>query len=63
MNDTNYKLRAWMGANKVSGLELANKLNMPYPTFRTKMNGGSDWKLPEVHKLMEITGLTFDELF
>lgn len=63
MNDTNYKIRAWMGANKVSGRELAEKIGMPYPTFRVKMGENSDWKLPEIRALIEVTGLTFDELF
>ena len=63
MNDTNCKIRAWMGANKVSGYELAEKIGMPYPTFRSKMGEISDWKLSEVRKLIEVTGLTFDELF
>lgn len=63
MNDTNYKLRAWMGANKISGREMAKRLEMPYPTFRMKMLGNSEWKLPEIHSIMTVTGLAFDELF
>lgn len=63
MIDTNYKLRAWMGANKVSGRELAKRLNMSYSTFCTRMNEESDWKLPEVKALQEITGLVFEDLF
>lgn len=63
MNDTNCKIRAWMGANKVSGRELAEKIGMPYPTFRVKITGKSDWKLPEIYALIKSTGLVFDELF
>ena len=63
MVDTNYKVRAWMGANKVSGRELAKRLNMPYSTFCTRMDEKSDWKLPEIKSLQKITGLAFDELF
>jgi len=63
MADTNYKIRAWMGANKVSGRELAYRLNMPYSTFCNKMSEDSDWRLPEIKSLMDITGLTFEELF
>lgn len=63
MLDTNYKLRAWMGANKVSGRELAKRLEMPYSTFCSKMSEESDWKLPEIKALQEITGLVFEDLF
>ena len=63
MEDTNYKVRGWMGANKVSGRELAKRLNMPYSTFCTRMNEESDWKLPEIIALQKITGLAFEELF
>lgn len=52
-----------MGANKVSGRELAERINMPYPTFRVKITGKSDWKLPEIYALIKATGLVFDELF
>lgn len=63
MYDTNYRIRAWMGANKVSGRELAEKIDMPYPTFRQKIAGKSDWKLPEINSLIKVTGLVFEELF
>lgn len=63
MRDTNYKLRAWMGAEKVSGRVLAERINMPYDTFKVKMLGKSPWKLPEVIALLEVTGKTFEELF
>ncbi len=63
MADTNYKLRAWMGAEKVSGKELADRIGMPYDTFRVKMLGKTQWKLSEVEDLLKVTGLTFEELF
>ena len=63
MVDTNYKIRAWMGANRVSGRELAKRLEMPYSTFCAKMGEESDWKLPEIKSLLEVTGLTYEELF
>ena len=63
MTDTNYKLRAWMGANKVSGRELAKRLEMPYSTFCSKMSEESDWKLPEIKTLQVVPGLAFEELF
>ncbi len=63
MTDTNYKLRAWMGANKVTGRELAKRIEMPYSTFCTRMSEEADWKLPEIKALQAVTGLAFDELF
>lgn len=63
MKDTNYKLRAWMGANKVSGVKLAEMINMPYSTFKLKYSGERQWKLTEIVALLRVTGLTFDELF
>ncbi len=63
MTDTNYKLRGWMGANKVTGRELAKRIDMPYSTFCTRMNEESEWKLPEIKSLQAVTGLAFEELF
>lgn len=63
MKDTNYELRAWMGSNKVSGRKLAEMMGRSYETIRTKLGGKTEWTLPEIKKLMEVTGLTFEELF
>jgi len=63
MKDTNYKLRAWMGANRVSGRKLAEMIGMPYETFKYKMQGRSEWKLSEIDALIEVTGYSFNELF
>lgn len=63
MNDTNYELRAWMGANKVSGRKLAELMGRSYETIRVKLSGKSKWTMPEIKKLLEVTGLTFEELF
>lgn len=63
MADTNYKLRAWMGANKVSGPMLAEMIDMPYETFKNKMADKSQWKLSEVKALIKATGCSYDEIF
>ena len=63
MRDTNYELRAWMGANKVSGRELARLMGRSYETIRVKLRGQTEWTLPEIEKLLDVTGLTFEELF
>lgn len=63
MNDTNYKLRAWMGANRISGAKLAEMIGMPYDTFKTRFSGKTQWKLSEVVAILKVTGCAFDEIF
>ena len=63
MKDTNYKLRGWMGSNRVSGPELAKMIGMPYDTFKVKMIGKTEWKLSEVLAILQATGCTFHEIF
>ena len=52
-----------MGANKVSGRKLAQLMGRSYETIRVKLRGQTEWTLPEIEKLLEVTGLTFEELF
>ena len=63
MNDTNYKIRAWMGANRVSGRKLAEMMGMSYNTLKPKLAGTVKWTLSDVQAMMKATGLSFDELF
>ncbi len=63
MQDTNYKLRGWMGSNKVTQRRMAELLEMPYETFKTKISGDSQWKLSEVIKILDVTGVSFEEIF
>lgn len=63
MQDTNYKLRGWMGSNKVSQRRMAELLDIPYDTFKTKIAGASQWKLSEVIKILDVTGCSFEEIF
>ena len=63
MADTNYKLRAWMGANRISGAELARRTGISYNTLKLKLSGKTKWTLSDVEKLLAVTGLTFEELF
>lgn len=63
MRDTNYELRAWMGANKVSGRKLAELMGRSYETIRVKLASKTEWTFTEITQLLEITGLTFEELF
>ena len=63
MYDTNYKLRAWMGANRVSGVEMAKRIGMPYDTFKNKMAEKTEWKLSEIVTILSVTGSNFDEIF
>lgn len=63
MTDTNAKLRGWMGENKISGTKFAEMIGMPYPTYKTKMAGKSDWNMPEILKILRVTGRRFEEIF
>lgn len=63
MRDPNYKLRGWMGANRVSGNAMAERINMSRETFKNKINGKTEWKLSEILMILKVTGCKFDEIF
>ena len=63
MRDPNYKLRGWMGSNRVSGNSMADLMHMSRETFKNKITGKTEWKLSEILKILEVTGCTFDEIF
>ena len=61
--DVNYKLRAWMGANRVSIRKLSEMTEIPYDTLKLKMSGKHQWKLSDIEKILTATGQTFEETF
>jgi len=63
MSDTNAKLRGWMAEHKMAGPALAAEIEMPYDTFKVKMTGKTEWKLSEILKIIDVTGLPFEKLF
>lgn len=63
MGDTNAKLRGWMAERKISGRRFSEMIDMPYPTFKTKMAGKTSWNMPEIVKILKFTGKTFEEIF
>jgi hypothetical protein len=63
MQDTNYKLRAWMGANRISGVKMAAMIDMPYATFKYKLSEKSEWTLSEIDAILRATGCKFDDIF
>ena len=63
MQDTNYKLRGWMGANRFSSAKMAEAIGMPYSTFKWKMSEKSEWTLSEIIAILKVTGGKFDEIF
>ena len=63
MQDTNYKLRAWMGANRISGVKMAEMIGMPYTTFKYKLSQKSEWTFSEIMAIIDVTGSKFEELF
>ena len=63
VNDTNAKLRGWMAERKISGRKFAEMIDMPYDTFKSKMADKTDWKMPEIVRILQVTGLRFEEAF
>lgn len=63
MKDPNYKLRGWMGSNRVSGNAMADMMNMSRETFKNKISGKTEWKLSEILMILKVTGSKFDEIF
>lgn len=53
----------WLQGNKVLGPELAKLLHITAGSVSNKLNGKSDFTLWEVKKIIEITGMSFEEAF
>lgn len=61
-------LRNWMNANKVSMAELVRRCGyVPYSgnrsNFRDYLNGRHDLRKPTIDKILEITGMTYEQAF
>lgn len=63
-------LRKWMNDNLVSRAELYRRMHNGNPcigrapyVIRERMVGRTLWRLDEIEKLLDITGMTFEELF
>lgn len=61
-------LRNWMNDNKISTGELLRRMDMVvhtknYQTINGRLSGKSELKKSEIDKLIEITGMTYEELF
>ena len=62
-------LRCWMNENKCSMAELARRRFGFFPGgtsmqgWRSKMHGGIQLKKDDIDKLIEITGMSYEELF
>lgn len=53
----------WLQGSKTAGPELAKLLHITTGSVSNKLNGKSDFTLWEVKKIIEITGMSFEEAF
>ena len=61
-------LRRWMNDNKISIGELLRRMDMVvhtsnYQSIQQKLLGRTEMKMSDIDKLIEITGMTYEELF
>ena len=63
-------LRDWMNEHRVSRQELYRLMNNGEPCIgkaphiiANRLRGESGWKMDEINKLLDITGMTYEELF
>jgi hypothetical protein len=52
-----------MGANRISGVKMAEMIGMPYATFKYKLSQKSEWTFSEIMAIIDVTGSKFEELF
>lgn len=62
-------LREWMNENYVSRAELYRRMHgvpcigrAPY-VLRDRLTGVSMWRMDEINRLLDITGMTYEQLF
>lgn len=58
----------WLNDNKISTRELLNRMGLTsyaknYDSIRAKLRGDKELKKSDIDKLIEITGMTYEELF
>jgi hypothetical protein len=62
-------LRDWMNENCVSRTELFRRMyghdltDAIAGALRRRMTGASRWRMDEINKVLDVTGLTYEELF
>ena len=63
-------LRNWMNRNHVSRAELYRRMHDGSPCIgkapyiiRDRMTGKSPWRMDEIERLLDITGMTYERLF
>lgn len=56
-------LKAEMVRKGLSLKDLAKQTNIRYETFCKKCRGGAEFTIPEIYKIIEIFGMTFEYLF
>ena len=63
-------LREWMNSNYVSRAELYRRMHDGHPcvghapyVLKERLTGKSLWRIDEIDRLLDITGMTYEELF
>ena len=62
-------LRNWMNENCVSRTEMFRRMyghdltNSIADALRRRMTGASRWRMDEINRVIDVTGLTYEELF
>lgn len=57
------EIERWMRENRVSINELARLVGLTGQTMQNHLYGISQFKLPTISKLVELTGIPFETLF
>lgn len=56
-------IHRWMAENKVSGRELARRMDVPYDTVYNMLRGKNYPGMHTIKALLRATGMTFEEAF
>lgn len=56
-------LVVWMAINRISMKKMAKMMNVGYVTFWYYITGKTEIKISAIRKILEITGMSFEEAF
>lgn len=61
--EPNRKLKAWRALTGITQIEMAEKLGLSSKAYNYKENGRWAFKELEINMLLDLTGLTYEQLF
>jgi DNA-binding XRE family transcriptional regulator len=59
----NNPIEQWRVLNRLSQELMSKEIGFSRQTYRSRINGTSEWTAPEITKLIKLTGKTYTELF